>query len=102
MGWHLRTYDQAPPGGYPYSQNGVFFASQPLIEAQAQIVSVYRKGNNLSRSSVAEALADVDLYTCQRLGYMPEFCANSDAPPGAASYLVATGGKCRGCGVVLK
>lgn len=102
MGWHLRTYDQTPPGGYPYSQNGVFFPSQPMIEAQAQIVAAYRSANGLPRATVAEALADVDYYTCQRLGFMPDYCANSGAPPGAATYLTAAGGTCKTCGIVLK
>lgn len=77
MKCRLRSYQLAPPGGYPYYQTeGIKrkFPSQPLIEAQASIVSGFRKANGLPRSSVLESLADIDHYTCARLGCMASFC----------------------------
>ncbi len=97
----LRTYDIAPPGGYPYEQvEGIRkkFPSQPMIEAQARIVSEFRKANGLPRATIKEALADIDVYQCQRLGNMPSYC--TEATPGMvaigqASPIITP---CKGCG----
>lgn len=101
----LRTYDQAPPGGYPFVQTegiGRNFPSIPMIEDQAKAVSAFRAGNGLPRASLKEALEDVDCYTCQRLGNMGAFCV--EVSPGApktvalneSSPIVAP--PCKGCG----
>lgn len=74
--YRLRSYDQTPPGGYPFEQTNPHksFPSQPMIEAQASILSRWRKANNVPRSELRECLEDVDHYQCQRLGNMPQFC----------------------------
>lgn len=105
--FRLRTYDLAPPGGFPYEQTtGIYrsFPSVPLIEAQAQTVSDFRKGNGLPRASVREALEDVDAYTCARLGNMRGFCTERDPKSPAtialnqSSPIVAP---CGGCGAPI-
>lgn len=96
----LRSYDSAPPGGYPYRK----FASQPLITAQARTVLAYRIGNQLPRATYAECLADVDHYQCWRLGCDPKWCVPVDAnsPDLVSIDSNAPGMKpCKGCGVVV-
>jgi hypothetical protein len=103
--FRLKTYDQSPPGSFPYEQRGShprLFPSEPLIEAQARNVSAYRSGNNLPRASYAESLVDVDNYTCRRLGNNPQFCIPVDAatPNQVALTANAPGlAPCAGCGV---
>lgn len=106
--YRLRSYDAVPPGGYSYEQTtGIYraFSSQPLIEAVAQAVSAFRKGNGLPRSSVQEALQDVDAYTCARLGGMSAWCVDTNPKSKIValnpSVSVVAGGArgCRGCGV---
>lgn len=103
MKYRLRSYDQAPPGGYPYTQTkGIRreFPSVPMIEHQAQIVASFRKANGLPRASVQEALSDIDCQQCLRLGNMPAFCVPSDSANIVAlnqsSPIVAP--PCKGCG----
>lgn len=106
--YRLRSYDAVPPGGYSYEQTiGIYraFSAQPLIEAQAQAVSAFRKGNGLPRSDIQEALQDIDAYTCARLGGMSEWCVETSPKAARITALnpsvsvVAGGAKgCRGCG----
>lgn len=102
--WRLRTYEITPPGGYPFSQDGINFPSQPMIEAQAKAVSNYRKGNGKPRASIPEALADVDCYQCQRLGNMPQWCIPADAQNQVAvapsAPIIAP--PCQGCGAPVQ
>lgn len=109
--FRLRSYELAPPGGYPYiQQNGIRreFPSQPLIEAQARIVSDFRKANGLSRPSVREALEDIDAQTCQRLGNMPQFCIPCNQPAGQAQVVALSNSSpivappCAGCGAPVQ
>lgn len=111
MKYRLRSYDLAPPGGYPYTQtDGIRreFPSQPLIEAQAQIVANFRKANGLSRGTVKEALEDVDTFTCHRLGGMSQFCVPRDQSPGAATQYALSAASpviappCKGCGAPVQ
>jgi hypothetical protein len=104
MRYRLRTYEITPTGGYPFSEGGHNFPSQPMIEAQAKIVSNYRKGNGMPRASLAESLADVDCYQCQRLGNMPQWCipadsANQVALPATAPIIAPP---CKGCGAPVQ
>lgn len=102
--YRLRSYDQSPPGSYPYEQTeGIRkqFAAVPLIESQAQAVSAFRKGNSLPRASLKESLEDVDRYQCLRLGFNPSYCI-----PCAGETVVALNTSspmvnppCRGCGI---
>lgn len=102
--YRLRSYDVSPPGGYPYLQtDGIRreFKSQPLIEAQAQVVAGFRKANGLSRSSVIEALQDIDHFTCRRLGNMAGFCVPCDQTNPGKTALSSTSpivNPCHGCG----
>lgn len=109
--WRLKSYDQSPPGGFPFAQryehNGVKevkqFPSLPLIEAQAQTVSAWRGGNSLPRASVKESLEDVDHYQCFRLGNNPIYCTCTDGATVAlsqASPIVAP--PCHGCGAPVQ
>lgn len=107
--FRLRSYDLTPPGGYPYTQAGdkpKQFKSQPMIEAQAQIVSNYRKGNGLARSSVREAIEDIDCQTCARLGNMPQFCVPQDSASAPVIAMAANSPiiapPCQGCGAPVQ
>lgn len=101
--WVLKSHLKCPPGSFPYEQTeGINrkFESWPLIEEQARRVADFRKGNGLPRATVPEALQDIDLYTCWRLGNNPRFCYNTDRSYSDVSPMgqrTATGG-CRGCG----
>ena len=98
----LKTYEVTPPGGYPFKEDdGRKFKSVPMIEEQARAVAAYRAANNRPRASVREALEDVDRYTCQRLGNMPQWClcneqAAGNIALGSSSPIVSP---CHGCGV---
>ena len=103
MRWRLRTYEISPPGQYPFEQTGEKprkFPAQPLIEAQATIVSNYRKGNGLPRSSIPECLADVDCFQCRRLGNIPQWCIPADSQNQVALMASAPiiAPPCKGCG----
>lgn len=98
----LINYDINPPGGYPYTDpSGREFRAEPMIEAQARIVSDWRTANKHPRPTLRECLEDVDRFTCARLGCMPQFCAGPPGMPAnsialsAASPIVAP---CRTCG----
>ena len=97
----LKTYEVTPPGGYPYREDdGRKFAASPMIEDTAKSVASYRAANNRPRASVREALEDVDRYTCQRLGNMPQWClcnehAEGQIALGSSSPIVSG---CKGCG----
>jgi hypothetical protein len=105
--YRLRTYDQTPPGGYPFAQRTPYreFPSQPQIETQAHLVADWRKANGLARATIAEALADIDRYTCFRLGNMDTWCAACDATSinavalSAASPIISP---CKGCGAPVQ
>lgn len=106
--FRLKTYELTPPGGFPFTEKGPprrQFPSQPMIEAQAVIVSNFRKANNLPRASLKEALQDIDQQTCQRLGNMPQYCTQADPATItvslAASHPIVTGG-CKGCGAPVQ
>jgi len=99
--FRLRSYDQTPPGGFPYHQaEGIsrHFPSVPLIEHQAHIVSQFRRGNKLSRSTPIEALEDIDRYNCARLGNDPRWCVQTDAPLDIKGHQLSSLGPCAGCG----
>ena len=96
--YRLRGYDTMPHGGYCFPG----FRSVPLIEGLAQQVAARRKANGEPRASYPEALADVDQYQCQRLGYNPAFCipVQEEQPNivSVASNAPGMTGGCRGCG----
>lgn len=107
MRYRLRSYDQAPPAGYCYGPEGGFTKRcLPVIEDIARALSAYRKGNGLPRSSITEALRDVDSYQCQRLGNNPTYCIPCDkGNPQAVALspnapIIAP--PCQGCGVAVQ
>lgn len=111
MSCRLKSYELPVPGGYPYENTeGIYrkFPSEPLIEAQAQNVSAFRKGNSLPRSSLAECLQDVDGYTARRLGCHQSFCFNDETSSttnvsvalNQSSPILNTG--CGGCGAKIQ
>lgn len=104
--YRLRTYEQTPPGGFPFIDvDGQKFPSVPMIEDQARRVSNYRKSNNKPRGDIKEALEDVDCYQCQRLGNMPAYCVptNVENPQVALNQsapIIAP--PCKGCGAPVQ
>jgi hypothetical protein len=110
MRYKLRSHDGGLPGGFMFKQQGPdgkmqTFPAQPIIEAQAHAVARWRAGNSMARSSIAEALQDVDCYQCQRLGNNPSFCipANAaDAATGNSNPYIAPPTGCAGCGITFK
>lgn len=104
--FRLKTYELSPPGGYPYLQTqGIRkgFASVPIIEDQARVVSDFRTRNKLDRASFKESLEDVDAFQCQRLGNMPQWCCPVDPTQVQLAAVAATkfDGKCKGCGAPI-
>ena len=109
MTYRLRSYEAPLPGNYPYEQTeGIHrrFAAQPIIEAQAQIVSTFRKANGLPRASIGECLQDVDSYQCQRLGNHPTWCTSCDPnSPRPVAMLPSNPNiapPCAGCGAPIQ
>lgn len=104
MSFRLRSFDATPPGGYPYEQTeGIRrkFCSEPMVEAQARIVSNFRKGNGLPRASIIEAMEDISEYTCRRLGGNSAFCVDSDTPVLALNQSSPIISPCAGCGAPI-
>lgn len=104
--YRLKSYAEAPPGTYTYTQvTGISreFPPQPLIEAQAKIVSAFRQGNNLPRASLLETLEDVDRQNCYRLGNNLRWCYYNDQRFVASEFGAFINGKgCAGCGAKLE
>lgn len=110
MKCRLRTYDTTPTGGYIYAQTqGIkrSFAAQPLIEALAQEVSAFRRGNSLPRANIRQCVEDIDHYTAARLGCNRQWTVPIDSPAEAKTIALsqshplishASGAPCRGCG----
>lgn len=99
MSYILISKELVPPGGFSFVQTGDkprVFASQPMAESQAQIVSSYRRANGLPRGSVSESLQDVMTYTCQRLGNNPKWCTQVE--DGVTLDYAAMPKPCAGCG----
>ncbi len=101
--WVLKRTDQVPPGSFPYEQTqGIRrkFEATSDIDAQAHLIADFRKANGLERATVEEAAQDVDVYTCQRLGNMSEFCRDTEGKPYTPPVTVRKGG-CGSCGAHL-
>jgi hypothetical protein len=103
--YRLRSFENTPPGGYPFSEYGPKlrnFPSVPVIEDQAKRVAAYRNGNGLPRASYKESLEDVDQFTAARLGNNPLFviAVNEDVPAEfpLAGNAPGLGPPCAGCG----
>jgi len=105
--WVLKSQLRCPPGSFPYEQTeGISkkFEASPLLEEQAHRVADFRKGNGLPRATVAEALQDIDCYTCARLGNNRRFCYDTDRTYAEVSPMAnraSGGGGCHGCGAVI-
>ena len=104
----LRTYEISPPGTFPYVQTeGIHreFEAQPLIEAQAQIVSAFRSGNNLPRASIQECILDIDHYTAARLGCSRQWTVPIDSVASDQAINLPQDHPlitpCKGCGAQL-
>lgn len=107
MNYHLRTYDQSPPGLYSYAATEgsirIVIPPQPVIESVAKTLADIRGANRLPRASVKEALQDVDGFTCARLGNDPAWCVPSNGmivSLSSASPIIAP--PCSGCGAPIE
>lgn len=86
-----------PPSEFEYSQPGPDgkIASWPgsglSLQDQARVVLAFRKKNQMPRATLGETMDDINVYTCQRLGNNPRFCAETGA--GGAVILQVQGGK---------
>lgn len=88
-----------PPKEWFYIQTeGIrkVFPSTPEIRSQARRVSEFRKANKLPRPGIEEALEDIALFTCKRLGCNPRWCSDGSNGPRIASPVGAKGG-CTTC-----
>lgn len=101
MAFRLLSHDKCPPGEFRYEQgfNGRSrkFGSTPLIGELAKKVADFRKGNRLPRASAGEALEDIDLWNCERLGFDPRWCHNTERAFSELIALSPTAG-CATCG----
>jgi hypothetical protein len=100
--FRLVSYEQCPPGEFQYEQAAGAAKPRrwksPLILEMAGKVADFRKGNNLPRASSLEALQDIDVANCARLGNNSRWCVDSDAPYVGPSG----GGPCAGCGAKVE
>lgn len=99
----LITHSKCPPGQFYYLQSegaAHRFASTPEINTLAQVVSNFRSANHLPRTSYAEALEDIDAFTCARLGNDPRWCYQTQIPfdQTAPSILANQARPCATCG----
>lgn len=82
--FHLISHEKCPPGEFWYRQTfpkGVKqWGSTPEMRALGRKVANFRTANGLPRDSFAEALEDIDQFTCNRLGNNPRYCRDTDAP----------------------
>ncbi len=109
MNCRLRTYESNPPGGFPYVQVQDIrhnFPSQPLIEAQAKIVSSFRAANGLPRASVRECLEDIDRFNalrlgCHRMWTVPVGTTAADARVISLQQNHPAISECAGCGATI-
>lgn len=102
--WYLKSYDLPIPGAYRFEQTiGIYkkFETQPSAHGMATIVSGFRQGNNLPRSSLEETLKDVSCYQCWRLGNNPDYCRSSDAPLLTSNVPIPVVAPCKGCGAPI-
>jgi len=105
----LRSYDANPPGNFPYVQTqGIKheFTAEPVIEAQAKIVSSFRAANALPRASVKECLEDIDHYTAARLGCHRSWTVPINSPAEEKTVALPQSHPlvtkpCRGCGAQI-
>lgn len=99
----LKSYDARPSGNcYAYQQTeGIsrWFPPEPMPEAQATLVSAFRRGNGLSRASLRECLEDVDSYNANIvLRCNPQWTIPCDTPGVALGESSPMLHPCKGCG----
>ena len=89
-----------PPGGYSYTDpnTGKKFGGSYGLNEQAQRVSQFRRANGFPRSGLLECAADIDAYTCARLGNAPQFVFDTDAALTNQSFGLPESAPCAGCG----
>jgi hypothetical protein len=106
----LLTTNNLPPGGWVYEQSkgGLpfkqFKSMGPFKDFLLGILSV-RTANVLPGATLPEVDADVQAYTCARIGNDPRFCGAGSGvvtqPPSESTfYAVTPSGGCGGCGGV--
>jgi hypothetical protein len=97
----LISHEKCPPGEFYYTQSEGLskkFANTPLIGELATKIASFRAANKLARSTVSDALQDIDAFTCARLGNNPDWCYNTDQTVQAAHH---GGGGCKTCGAKI-
>lgn len=98
----LITYSKCPPGEFYFVQTeGVYkkFTPTPEILSLAQHVGLFREANQLPRSTLPEALEDIDSFTCARLNNDPRWCYETDVPFSQLTpAALATPQPCATCG----
>lgn len=115
----LKNHNNVPPGNYFYrllfrdgreeawfgpcksTANCRQFGPSPIINEVAQGLSNFRRANSLPRSSLPETIEDVDGYTCQRIGGMPAWCMDTDAPYSQVNPTAVQSAPCSTCGQKL-
>lgn len=87
----LKSLTNMPPGGYTYTQPQTQLQFRQLIPLpeQARLVSAHRVANGLQNPTIAEAMVDIENWTCVRLNNDPEWCI-SDAQKKTASHQFAS------------
>ena len=56
------------------------------FDITAAAIFQHRRGNNLKGDTVEQVIADLEAYTCQRLGFDPRYC--TDGTPAAPKAVV--------------
>lgn len=104
---HLRRRDgPMPAGGFPFTdpKTGMKFAGmEATFKQQVHKIVMHRLANPLKyptsepeKFSTEHVAAELDLYTCQRLGNSPNFC--TDGSINVAPVRVMTNRFCPDCG----
>lgn len=76
----LKSYTTIAPGGWRYTQPDTNWkhASMGPIQAAVKEILEHRRFNNLPRATNDEVLADLEAFTCQRLGNDVAWCNSGD------------------------
>ena len=77
------------------------FGPSPEINTIARELVDWRRGNKLPRDNFADALQDIDFYTCQRLGFSPQYVYDTERSFAETAPILQSKGGCAGCGAKI-
>lgn len=104
MSWRLKTHSKVPPGEFIYEEPDFKKRSGPDIGAIAKELGEFRKANKRPPWDFATCVQEIDYYNCQRLGFSPRWCMNTDANYADTTPIIrrTRGHGCGTCGAKVR